>query len=118
MAGCWRGASVPFTCGIRRVSRSCSAVGSGFSRIQQFTRRCRMPTNELVRFLNEWERESESTLKLLRALPDTQYDFRPDPDPRESVGVYHCARDPSSRPTEPDVPPGRRPDARVVRAEP
>jgi len=37
-----------------------------------------MPVNELERFLNTWNREAEGTLKLLRALPSSQYDFRPD----------------------------------------
>ena len=37
-----------------------------------------MATSELEMFLNTWEREAESTLKLLRALPSTQYDFKPD----------------------------------------
>src|SRR5438128_8350568 len=37
-----------------------------------------MPMNELEMFLNAWDREAESTAKLLRALPPTQYDFRPD----------------------------------------
>jgi uncharacterized damage-inducible protein DinB len=36
-----------------------------------------MSTNELELFLKAWEREAENTLKLLRALPATQYDFRP-----------------------------------------
>jgi uncharacterized damage-inducible protein DinB len=34
--------------------------------------------NELEMFRNAWDREAESTLKVLRALPATQYDFRPD----------------------------------------
>ena len=41
-----------------------------------------MATGELEMFLNTWEREAESTLKLLRALPATQYDFKPDPGGR------------------------------------
>jgi uncharacterized damage-inducible protein DinB len=51
-----------------------------------------MPINELERFLSEWERESESTLKVLRALPASQYDFRPDPGGR-SLGelAWHLA---------------------------
>ena len=51
-----------------------------------------MPMNELEMFLNAWERESESTLKLLRALPATQYDFRPDAGGR-SLGelAWHLA---------------------------
>src|SRR5437588_9600087 len=51
-----------------------------------------MPMDELERFLSEWERESESTLKVLRALPNTQYDFRPDAGGR-SLGelAWHLA---------------------------
>ena len=48
--------------------------------------------NELEMFLAAWEREAESTLKLLRALPSTQYDFRPDAGGR-SLGelAWHLA---------------------------
>jgi uncharacterized damage-inducible protein DinB len=48
--------------------------------------------NELEMFLSAWEREAESTLKLLRALPATQYDFRPDAGGR-SLGelAWHLA---------------------------
>ena len=51
-----------------------------------------MPTNELEMFLSAWEREAESTLKLLRALPAGQYDFRPDASGR-SLGElgWHLA---------------------------
>jgi uncharacterized damage-inducible protein DinB len=51
-----------------------------------------MPMNELEMFLSAWDREAESTLKLLRALPPTQYDFRPDADGR-SLGelAWHLA---------------------------
>jgi uncharacterized damage-inducible protein DinB len=51
-----------------------------------------MSTNELEMFLNAWDREAESTLKLMRALPPTQYDFRPDPSGR-SLGelAWHLA---------------------------
>jgi uncharacterized damage-inducible protein DinB len=51
-----------------------------------------MPTNELEMFLGAWEREAESTLKLLRALPTAQYDFRPDTGGR-SLGelAWHLA---------------------------
>ena len=38
-----------------------------------------MPTNELEMFLAAWDREAANTLKLLKALPAAQYDFRPDP---------------------------------------
>ena len=48
--------------------------------------------NDLDMFLGAWERESESTLKLLRALPAAQYDFRPDAGGR-SLGelAWHLA---------------------------
>jgi hypothetical protein len=51
-----------------------------------------MATNELERFLKTWDRETEGTLKLLRALPPTQYDFRPDAGGR-SLGelAWHLA---------------------------
>jgi uncharacterized damage-inducible protein DinB len=48
--------------------------------------------NEIERFLASWEREAESTVKLLKALPATQYDFRPDASGR-SLGelAWHLA---------------------------
>lgn len=51
-----------------------------------------MATNELEYFLKTWEGEAASTLKLLAALPPTQYDFRPDPGGR-SLGelAWHLA---------------------------
>ena len=51
-----------------------------------------MPDDELQRFFKTWDRESENTLKLLRALPVSQYDFRPDPGGR-SLGelAWHLA---------------------------
>jgi len=51
-----------------------------------------MAINELEMFLNAWEREAENTLKLLRALPAGQYDFRPDSGGR-SLGelAWHLA---------------------------
>ena len=51
-----------------------------------------MPMNELETFLTTWDREAEGTLKLLRALPTAQYDFRPDAKGR-SVGelAWHLA---------------------------
>ena len=51
-----------------------------------------MPTNELEMFLNAWERDTEGTLKLLKALPASQYDFRPDAGGR-SLGelAWHLA---------------------------
>jgi uncharacterized damage-inducible protein DinB len=51
-----------------------------------------MPMNELDRFLNAWERDTEGTLKLLKALPASQYDFRPDAGGR-SLGelAWHLA---------------------------
>jgi uncharacterized damage-inducible protein DinB len=51
-----------------------------------------MATNELEMFMATWNREADSTMKLLRALPTTQYDFRPDPGGR-SLGelAWHLA---------------------------
>src|SRR6185436_1213172 len=51
-----------------------------------------MATNELEQFIQEWDREAEGTLKLLRALPASQYDFRPDASGR-SLGelAWHLA---------------------------
>ena len=51
-----------------------------------------MAVNELELFLGAWEREAEKTLRLMRALPPTQYDFRPDPNGR-SLGelAWHLA---------------------------
>src|SRR5258706_5712654 len=51
-----------------------------------------MAMNELDMFLSAWEREAEGTLKLLRALPVKQYDFRPDAGGR-SLGelAWHLA---------------------------
>ena len=51
-----------------------------------------MPANELERFLDTWNREAEKTLELLRALPTSQYDFRPDEGGR-SLGelAWHLA---------------------------
>ena len=51
-----------------------------------------MPINELEMFLASWDREAANTVKLLKALPPTQYDFRPDPGGR-SLGelAWHLA---------------------------
>jgi uncharacterized damage-inducible protein DinB len=51
-----------------------------------------MATNELELFLETWDREADKTLKLMRALPATQYDFRPDAGGR-SLGelAWHLA---------------------------
>jgi uncharacterized damage-inducible protein DinB len=51
-----------------------------------------MAANELEMFLATWDREAQSTAKLLRALPATQYDFRPDAGGR-SLGelAWHLA---------------------------
>ena len=51
-----------------------------------------MPMNELEMFLTTWDREAQNTAKLLRALPATQYDFRPDAGGR-SLGelAWHLA---------------------------
>jgi uncharacterized damage-inducible protein DinB len=47
---------------------------------------------ELQEFLTHWERETDGTLTLLRALPADQYDFRPDTGGR-SIGelAWHLA---------------------------
>ena len=51
-----------------------------------------MQTNELEMFLAAWDREATNTVKLLKALPPTQYDFRPDAGGR-SLGelAWHLA---------------------------
>lgn len=51
-----------------------------------------MPMNELQMFLDAWDREAERTVKLLKVLPTTQYDFRPDAGGR-SLGelAWHLA---------------------------
>lgn len=51
-----------------------------------------MPTNELEMFLASWDREAANTVKLLKALPTSQYDFRPDAGGR-SLGelAWHLA---------------------------
>jgi uncharacterized damage-inducible protein DinB len=51
-----------------------------------------MPVNELERFLTTWDREAANTAKLLRALPVSQYEFRPDAGGR-SLGelAWHLA---------------------------
>ena len=48
--------------------------------------------NELERFLSSWDREADSTVKLLRALPASKYDYRPDAGGR-SLGelAWHLA---------------------------
>jgi uncharacterized damage-inducible protein DinB len=48
--------------------------------------------NELQEFLAEWERETDGTLALLRALPIDRYDYRPDAGGR-SIGelAWHLA---------------------------
>ena len=40
------------------------------------------PMNELDRFRKVWDMEAQLTIKLLEALPTTQYDFRPAPEYR------------------------------------
>jgi len=49
-------------------------------------------TNELEKFLAVWDDEAASTIKLLRTLPASQYDFKPDPTGR-SLGelAWHLA---------------------------
>ncbi len=51
-----------------------------------------MPVNELDMFVAMWDREAENTVKLLKALPPAQYDFRPDTGGR-SLGelAWHLA---------------------------
>jgi uncharacterized damage-inducible protein DinB len=51
-----------------------------------------MPMNELERFLQTWDQEAANTMKLLRALPASQYEFRPDAGGR-SLGelAWHLA---------------------------
>jgi uncharacterized damage-inducible protein DinB len=51
-----------------------------------------MPINELELILESWDREAANTVKLLKALPETQYDFRPDAGGR-SLGelAWHLA---------------------------
>jgi uncharacterized damage-inducible protein DinB len=48
--------------------------------------------DELERFIQIWDREAAKTAKLLEALPEDQYDFRPDPGSR-SLGemAWHLA---------------------------
>ena len=41
-----------------------------------------MAANELDQFIKVWEHEAQKTAGLLRALPASQYDFRPDPQGR------------------------------------
>jgi uncharacterized damage-inducible protein DinB len=47
---------------------------------------------EVREFLRLWDKETDGTLELLRALPAGQYDFRPDPEGR-SIGelAWHLA---------------------------
>jgi len=51
-----------------------------------------MPSQEVDRFIETWEWEAKNTVKLLKALPVTKYDFRPDPGGR-SLGelAWHLA---------------------------
>ncbi len=51
-----------------------------------------MSSHEIERFLSTWEHESEMTARLLKTLPQDQYDFRPDPEGR-SLGelTWHLA---------------------------
>jgi uncharacterized damage-inducible protein DinB len=48
--------------------------------------------SELEMFLKTWDHEAHNTVRLLRALPPAQYEFRPDPDGR-SLGelTWHLA---------------------------
>ena len=49
-------------------------------------------SQELQAFTIAWERETDGTLALMRALPNDQYDLRPDPEGR-SIGelAWHLA---------------------------
>jgi uncharacterized damage-inducible protein DinB len=51
-----------------------------------------MPMSEIQTFRKTWAHEAEGTAKLLRALPRSQYDFRPDAEGR-SLGelAWHLA---------------------------
>src|SRR5262245_37302843 len=51
-----------------------------------------MSMNELEMFFTTWDREAANTVKLLKALPASQYDFRPDATGR-SLGelAWHLA---------------------------
>jgi uncharacterized damage-inducible protein DinB len=51
-----------------------------------------MSDNEVHEFLQSWDYEAKNTLRLLKALPTTQYDFRPAPGWR-SLGelAWHLA---------------------------
>ena len=54
-----------------------------------------MPMNEIAMFLSAWEREAESTLKLLRALPATSTTF----DQMPAVGQWASSRGTSQKAT-------------------
>jgi uncharacterized damage-inducible protein DinB len=51
-----------------------------------------MSSNEHDQFLKTWDFEAQKTMQVLKALPPTQYDFRPDPKGR-SLGemAWHLA---------------------------
>ncbi len=51
-----------------------------------------MATNAVENFIQGWDHEAQNTLRLLKALPASQYDFRPDRDGR-SLGelAWHLA---------------------------
>src|SRR4051812_31814621 len=51
-----------------------------------------MAVDELAMFFSTWDREAANTVRLLKALPADQYDFRPDPEGR-SLGelAWHLA---------------------------
>jgi uncharacterized damage-inducible protein DinB len=51
-----------------------------------------MPRNDIEIFLAAWDREAEQTARLLEALPENQYDLRPDAEGR-SLGelAWHLA---------------------------
>jgi uncharacterized damage-inducible protein DinB len=51
-----------------------------------------MSLHEHAQFLKTWDWEAQKTVELMRALPENQYDFRPDPKGR-SIGemAWHLA---------------------------
>src|SRR5437879_9853601 len=81
--------------GEKRSNSSTAREGTRAQRgsiMLRYTRRWEMSMSELEMFFATWDREAESTLKLLRALPMANYDFRPDAGGR-SLGelAWHLA---------------------------
>src|SRR5262249_62056794 len=67
-------------CGCRRVSgaRRRSIVAARILGHLTLDRRHAMPMDELAMFMETWDGEAGPTATLLHALPQDQYDFRPD----------------------------------------